>query len=112
MPPETPVDEEDYASSEDSDFAPEDAPDRASSSGSDDEAEDVGDAAKPAPAKRKRQAGDAEAEDAGFENSGDEAIIEKGKKRRRRGKHVDSANADDEGGEGGLIKTRSQRAQE
>lgn len=110
MPLEPPVDDEEYASSEDSDFAPDDAQERASSAGSDDEAGDATDAQ--APGKRKRGAGDAEAEDAGFENSGDEAIIEKAKKRRKRGKHAEGCNADEEGGEGGLIKTRSQRAQE
>jgi hypothetical protein len=107
MPPDPTFDQEDeYVSSEDSDFAPEDAPEREVTP-SDDEAAD--DQAQGAPTgKRKRQTGDTEAEDAGFENSGDEAIIGKGKKRLKRSKKID----DDEGGEGGLIKTRRQRAQE
>jgi hypothetical protein len=110
MPPKPyPDQEEEYASSEDSDFAPEEAAER-DVTPSDDEAADTPD--QPAPTgKRKRQAGDTEAEDAGFENSGDEAIIGKGKKRLKRSKRKDALD-DDEGGEGGLIKTRSQRAQE
>ncbi|KAI9782145.1 MAG: hypothetical protein M1816_001979 [Peltula sp. TS41687] len=46
-----------------------------------------------------------------FENSGDEALIRRGGgKRRRRGKGADDEHED--GGEGGLIKTRAQRARE
>ncbi|KAM0334312.1 hypothetical protein ACHAQA_001335 [Verticillium albo-atrum] len=116
MPPDPrPIDEEDdYESSQDSDFAPEDdaavAPD--DSGDSDAEADDAdADAA----VKRKRSAAAAgeEAEDAGFENSGDEAIVKKGiKKKKRRRDHDGAAPDDDEGGEGGLVKTRSMRAQE
>jgi hypothetical protein len=116
MPPEIIPDDEEYASSEDSDFAPEVAPVVASDASSDEES-DVGESpvkepkkTKTNPAKRKRGE-DAEAEDAGFENSGDEAIIEKGLKRQRRKKGKDVQD-DDEGGEGGLVKTRSMRAQE
>jgi len=107
MNPE-PVVDEDYASEEDSDFAPEPAQqDRDSSAESDDDA----DTPEQRPdGKRKRQPDDA-ADDAGFENSGDEAVIEKGKRRRKRAKGRDGDELD-EGGEGGLIKTRSQRAQE
>lgn len=110
MPPELDP-EEDYASSEDSDFAPEDAPERESSPS---DGEDVAREQRPAASARKRRAGDDEAEDAGFENSGDEAIIEKGKKRRKKtkAKPSDGDDADDAGGEGGLIKTRSMRAQQ
>ncbi|ROW17594.1 hypothetical protein VPNG_00564 [Cytospora leucostoma] len=120
MPPEAVIDEEDYASSEDSDFAPDDAPDQGDGQSSDSEGDGEGDgkgAPKPAaPAtkrKRHRQTGDGAgdaAEDLGFENSGDEAIIEKGKKRRKKGPQA--RQIDDEGGEGGLIKTRSMRAVE
>ncbi|KAK3357580.1 bucentaur or craniofacial development-domain-containing protein [Lasiosphaeria hispida] len=100
--------EEDYASEEDSDFAPEDAPDNELLLSDDDEADSE---KPPTPGKRKRSATDKEAEDAGFENSGDEAIIEKGRKKRKKSKTKDVAE-DDEGGEGGLIKTRSMRAVE
>lgn len=126
MPPETLSDEEEYVSSEDSDFAPDAAGPGRDSSGESDDNDDDGDEGgggggsgdKPK-AKRKSSAGDGrgdEAEDAGFENSGDEAIIEKGKKKRRKGKdkHGEVGEDDEggEGGEGGLIKTRSQRAVE
>ncbi|ROW12171.1 hypothetical protein VMCG_00128 [Cytospora schulzeri] len=120
MPPEPVIDDEDYASSEDSDFAPDDAPDQGDGPSSESEGEGDANAAatavKPTPAakrKRQKQAGDGDgdaAEDAGFENSGDEAIIEKGKKRRKKGPQA--RQVDDEGGEGGLIKTRSMRAVE
>ncbi|KAF3770162.1 BCNT-domain-containing protein [Cryphonectria parasitica EP155] len=127
MPPDPILDEEDYASSEDSDFAPDDAPERegeAESSEDEEAAEDGGaetttttttQAAPSAGRKRRKQGGGGgdgeEAEDAGFENSGDEAIIEKGRKRRKKGQQA-QRDHDDEGGEGGLIKTRSMRAVE
>lgn len=108
MPPEL-EHEEDYVSEEDTDFAPDDAPAEDSSASDDDEPADTD---KPVPAKRKRQTGDNGVEDAGFENSGDEAIIEKGKKRRRKPKRKDGEADEDAGGEGGLIKTRAMRAVE
>ncbi|EPE06134.1 swr1-complex protein 5 [Ophiostoma piceae UAMH 11346] len=112
--PEDTVADDEYASEEDSDFAPDNAPDNASVAESDD-GDDDGDAQEAAaekPVKKKSNAvagDDAEAEDAGFENSGDEAIIGKGKKRRRKDK--DETNEDGEGA-GGFVKTRSQRANE
>ncbi|TVY29290.1 SWR1-complex protein [Lachnellula hyalina] len=119
MPPELIPDESDYASSEDSDFAPDAAPvDDAGGAESSDDEQDVVEEAVKKPAKRKRgQANQEDAEDAGFENSGDEAIIERGLKRQRKkgkGKKSDEVEveADDEGGEGGLVKTRSMRAAE
>ena len=102
--------DEDYVSGEDSDFAPDDAPERELSAELDDEAE-ASSEGRPA-TKRKREAGDGDADDGDFENSGDEAIIEKGKKRRRKAIEKDRGVEDEDGGEGGLIKTRSQRAQE
>ncbi|KAB5558054.1 bucentaur or craniofacial development-domain-containing protein [Coniochaeta sp. 2T2.1] len=128
MPPDPllDVEEDDYASSEDSDFAPEAAAaeeEEVESNLSEDEAADeaAADTQTPATAtaaapstttkrKRKQAGGQEEAEDAGFENSGDEAIIGRGKKRLKRGRQ--NALEDEEGGEGGLIKTRSQRAAE
>jgi hypothetical protein len=110
MPPEI-VEDEDYSSAEDEDFNPDAAPTNELS-----ESEDEGQGdEQPAIKKRKRQAGDTEAEDAGFENSGDEAIIDKGNKRRKRSKGKDGGQAEneaDEGGEGGFVKTRSMRATE
>jgi hypothetical protein len=115
MPPEIVPDDDDYASSEDSDFAPDAAPVQASEESSDEESEAEAPEAKAKPKSTKRKRGaDDEAEDAGFENSGDEAIIEKGLKRQRKKgkKGKDVEDLDDDGGEGGLIKTRSMRAQE
>ncbi|KAK0748707.1 bucentaur or craniofacial development-domain-containing protein [Apiosordaria backusii] len=108
-PPELDPLDGDYVSEEDSDFAPEDdnAPAAEESSASGDEDENA--TAQPT-AKRKRPADDDAAEDAGFENSGDEAIISKGLKKKRR-KHT-KQDEEDEGGEGGLVKTRAQRAVE
>jgi len=114
MPPEVIPDDEDYASSEDSDFAPDALPPHASGESSDEESEAEGNdvKVKPKSAKGKRGADD-EAEDAGFENSGDEAIIEKGLKRqKKKGRKGNDAEIDDEGGEVGFIKTRSMRALE
>ncbi|KAK0621188.1 bucentaur or craniofacial development-domain-containing protein [Bombardia bombarda] len=129
MPPDPTLDieDDDYASSEDSDFAPDDVVDEASASeeeGGDDDTDKKSVAAAPA-GKRKRPVteagtgggGDDADDDVGFVNSGDEAIIEKGKKRRKKTKTKDGAKADNgddegEGGEGGLIKTRSMRAVE
>lgn len=125
MPPPLPdpeIDDEDYASSEDSDFAPDEVGGEGVGDGesidSDEEEEGKDDTTttktKAASKGRKRkQAGDGDDDDAGFENSGDEAIIEKGKKRRKKGQQQARADAEDEeGGEGGLIKTRSMRAVE
>jgi hypothetical protein len=115
MSPAALVQDEEYVSEEDSDFAPADAPGEESASSDDDEAAV---AENNAPRKRKVRDGDEGAEVAGFENSGDEAIIERGKKRQRKSKRRDGrpdadADADeDEGGEGGLVKTRRMRAAE
>jgi hypothetical protein len=113
MPPELePVHDDDYVSEEDSDFALDDAPVE-DSSVSDDDDEVAADAQKPATAKPKQRAEDG-ADDAGFENSGDEAIIEKGKSRQRKAnrKGVEVDEDEDEGGEGGFVKTRRMRAVE
>lgn len=125
--PDAAVVDDAYASSEDSDFAPDNVPDNASAADSDDGDNDDNDDKETADAagatterKHGPGAGDgAEAEDAGFENSGDEAIIGKGKKRRRRDKEAAAADvrSDDDadgdgGGVGGFVKTRHQRANE
>ncbi|KAK3692076.1 bucentaur or craniofacial development-domain-containing protein [Podospora appendiculata] len=120
MPPELDPNldlDEEYASEEDSDFAPDAATAAAADdddelSASDDETT-TATTSKPIAGGRKRPA-DNEAEDVGFVNSGDEAIIEKGKKRRKKPKRKDGAEPDDDeaGGEGGLVKTRSMRAVE
>ncbi|EFQ27178.1 bucentaur or craniofacial development [Colletotrichum graminicola] len=120
MPPDPIVDDEEYESSQDSDFAPEDVVAADGASEASDPETDGEDATAAATklAKRKRDADGGEAEDAGFENSGDEALIKKAKKkkkRRRKAKDADAAAApdeEDEGGDGGLVKTRSMRAAE
>lgn len=114
--PMPPIDDDNYVSSEDDDFLP-DAP-AAEAASESEESEDEAEtsipeakaAAKPKPKPKKGQ--DEEAEEIGFENSGDEAIIGKGlkkaRKRKRRGKDEED---DDEGGEGGFVKTRRMRAE-
>lgn len=113
MPPELISDNEEYASEEDSDFAPDAAPAKAEDEESSDEELAVAAEVKTKPATKRKRGNVEEAEDAGFENSGDEAIIERGLKRQRRkkkGKERDEVLLDDEGGEGGLVQTRSRRA--
>jgi hypothetical protein len=103
MPPDPILDEgEQYASSEDSDFAPDAAPDQASDHSGSEDGDD----------RLKRPANRQEADEAGYDNSGDEAIIKRGEKRRKRTKGKGANGDEDEGGEGGLIKTRRQRAAE
>ncbi|KAI1854582.1 hypothetical protein JX266_000700 [Neoarthrinium moseri] len=107
-----PLIDDEYASEEDSDFAPDAAVANDASEAS--ESEDDSAPAPGAAAKRKRAAGDTADNDDGYDNSGDEAIITKGKKRqRKKEKRKDGAgDDDDDGGEGGLVKTRSMRANE
>lgn len=106
MAVDAPTDEdEQYDSANDSDFAPDGQPD-VLSSGDEADDDDEGDKGR----KRKQLAKPsvaASTDDLVHENSGDEAIIAKGKKKLKRTKY-----ADDEGGDGGLIKTRAQRAAE
>ncbi|OTA91566.1 hypothetical protein M434DRAFT_397095 [Hypoxylon sp. CO27-5] len=101
-----PLIDEDYVSDEDSDFAPNTAPLQGGLDASESEDDEVQLVAVPS---RKRSA---DADGGDFENSGDEAIIQRGKKRQKKGKRKDGDLEDDEGGEGGLIKTRSMRAVE
>ncbi|KAI1116133.1 bucentaur or craniofacial development-domain-containing protein [Nemania sp. NC0429] len=103
------IDEEDYASEDDSDFAPGAAP---AEEGSEAESESEGDGDQPAnpTVKGKRRDADAALDD--FENSGDETVIQKGRKRQKRTRRNHGDAEDDEGGEGGLVKTRRQRALE
>ncbi|KAF9874129.1 swr1p complex component [Colletotrichum karsti] len=111
MPPDPIIDDEEYESSQDSDFAPDDVAVAGGDSDADSDSDNEGQAA--TTNKRKRDAAGAEEDDAGFENSGDEALIKKAKKKRRKAKDADGApNEEDEGGEGGLVKTRSMRAAE
>ncbi|OAQ97678.1 hypothetical protein LLEC1_01913 [Akanthomyces lecanii] len=97
--------DEQYDSANDSDFAPDGEPNIVSSEDEGEEGEEG--------RKRKKSRKDATDksaiadDDVDYENSGDEAIITKGKKKLKKSK-----DADDDGGEGGLIKTRAQRAVE
>ncbi|KAL7627044.1 swr complex subunit [Parahypoxylon ruwenzoriense] len=102
-----PIIDEDYASEEDSDFALDAVPVDGASDASESEDDDV--ELVIAPTRKRRADGDA-GED--LQNSGDEAIVRKGKKRRKKDKRKDGDIENDEGGEGGLIKTRSMRAAE
>ena len=109
--PDQYLEDADYKTSEDSDFDPttDGADNGAASSAS--EAEDADSASKATSGKkRKKRKGGTEAEDLGFENSGDEATIRRGKKKKRR--KGDVAEEDEEGGEGGVVRTRSMRAVE
>ncbi|TRX94738.1 hypothetical protein FHL15_004199 [Xylaria flabelliformis] len=103
-----PIVDDDYASEDDSDFAPGAA---LVDDGSDSESEPEAptDKLTGVTPKRKRATGDAAEGD--LENSGDETIIQKGRKRQKRAKRTDG-DIEEEGGEGGLIKTRRQRALE
>ncbi|KAI0486856.1 bucentaur or craniofacial development-domain-containing protein [Xylaria cf. heliscus] len=103
-----PMIDEDYASEDDSDFAPGAAPVEDGSE-SESESEAAGD--KPASAASKKKRTNDDAAEGDLENSGDEIIIQKGRKRQKKAKRADG-DAEEEGGEGGLIKTRRQRALE
>jgi len=97
--------EDDYDEEEDTDFNPDAAAadDAAKSSESDEE-----DTAETTGVRRQcSKTATTIAEDVDFDNSGDEATIQRGKKRKRKG--GGQTLDDDEGGEGGLIKTRAQR---
>jgi hypothetical protein len=113
MPPDPLIiDDSDYASEEDSDFAPEAAAPVGSgeSSATESEAESGSEKHVKKPRKRKRAtANNEEAEDVGFENSGDEEIVERGLKRQRK-KGRKGLEDEDEGGEGGFVKTRRMAA--
>lgn len=115
MPPSIHAsDEEGYISSEDSDFAPDAVPTQAEVDSDSDSSPDEPETAKPA--KKRRKIDNEEAEDLGFENSGDEAIIgdglKKERRRKKKGKGKGTEEDDEEGGEGGFVKTRSMRAVE
>ncbi|XWW97034.1 hypothetical protein V2A60_005014 [Cordyceps javanica] len=96
-------DDEQYDSANDSDFAPDGEPNIVSSEDDDDEGDEGRE--KKTPGKNSTGTITKAEDDVVYENSGDEAIIIKGKKKLKKAK-----NAEDEGGDGGLIKTRAQRA--
>lgn len=104
-------DDENYASEEDSDFAPDRAPkgEDLASEASESEDEVETNTTKKSKKSKKRKRGDDEAEDVGYDNSGDEAIIGKGLKKSRKAKKGD-IEKEDEGGEGGFVRTRAMMA--
>lgn len=100
--------EDEYESSADEDFNPESAEarqaDQISSSDDDDDAKTHN------LTKRPLRGSTGQQDELDFENSGDEATIQSGRrKKRKRGTAVAD---EDEGGEGGLVKTRAQRRAE
>ncbi|KAI1313704.1 bucentaur or craniofacial development-domain-containing protein [Xylaria venustula] len=105
------MEEDHYVSEEDSDFAPGGAA-AEYNSGSESESESGANVDQPTGATLKRKRIGVDAADGDFDNSGDETIIQKGKRRQKKSKRIDDGAEEDEGGEGGLIKTRRQRAQE
>jgi len=100
-----PIDNE-YDEDEDEDFNPETAAAVDEASASSDSEDDT--TTTIPTAKRKRTKTSDQAEDVDFENSGDEATIQSGKRKKRKSKDI-AAEDDEQGGEGGLIKTRAQR---
>lgn len=124
MSPELIPSDSDYASEEDSDFAPDTAPaPELESSDSESDEATAGNDSKgrskvegKGKGKKRKRGGDEEAEDLGFENSGDEAVIKEydsgGAAKRKKGKKGRVEELEDEGGEGGVVRTRSMRALE
>lgn len=113
------VNDSTYVSSEDEDFDPSAAAAAENiSSGSESEAipSTSANAKRSAKQRKKGAKRGGDTEDLGFENSGDEATIRKGKKRKRKetvgdGYRKGGDDGDsDVGGDGGFVKTRSMRA--
>ena len=99
-------DEEGYVSSEDEDFNP--APDAMDVDGEESSDSEADEQRAQSSIKKTAQKPKSEvAEDIGFENSGDEAIMKKGQKRKRKNRADE-----DSGGEGGFVKTRSMKVVE
>ncbi len=94
------TDDDDYNSASDEDFNPE-----ATKAGSDVEAssEDETDGTNAPTNKRKKTA---TVDNLDFNNSGDEATITRARRKKRRVKYQEEP---EDGGEGGLVKTRAQR---
>ena len=109
-------DNSEYSSAEDSDFAPEAVRQAESDDSSDSESEpettnnDTVRRQKPAKRKRTKVTATEEAEDVGYENSGDEAVIESGLRRQRKKGKKGKQDDDEDVGEGGFVKTRRMAA--
>lgn len=110
--------EEDYHSSSDEDFNPEATKADVDLSESGEEDDNAASQSLAPKGKRKqhqiRQNGEEEDAEADWANSGDEAIVRRAKRRKGRQPGInDGDDEEDEAGrEGGLVKTRAQRAKE
>ena len=107
MEEDVPVDELDDAAS-DEDFNPDEALQDEDSSSSEDEP--LPSAVKSRTPKRKRRR-DNDVIDAEFD-SGDEATIQERRNKKRKSGVDADVSSDDEGGEGGFVRTRAQRLHE
>ncbi|CAI4211784.1 unnamed protein product [Parascedosporium putredinis] len=96
MPDNHPIDDDDnaeqYASSEDSDFAPETADAAERESLGDSDSDDNDDDKKTATPRHKRDAAETAAEDVDLDNSGDETVIRKAEKKRKKKRKDKGAN--------------------
>ena len=101
-------DQDEYDSGVDEDFNPESAEADQVEEGSSSSDEDSIRAKKPRKGRAKHNEG--HEQDRGFENSGDEATIQIGRRRKKRKRGAEEE--DDDEGEGGLVKTRAQRLAE
>ena len=103
-------DDDAYVSEEDDDFDPNAAQEDETASKSSESEPEKQPSGKGRPRKRRgrkaQEPPEDEAEDAGFENSGDEGIIQKGQRRRQK-----TADEEDSGGEGGFVQTRRMKAE-
>lgn len=97
-----------YNSASDEDFNPDEAPPNNEAAESSSEA-DTNQATR---TKRTRNKNTTEADDIDFENSGDEATIRSGRRKKPRTASKHGGVESDDGGEGGLVKTRAQRKAE
>jgi hypothetical protein len=104
---DVPVDELDDTAS-DEDFNPDDAPQDEESSTSEDEAQPSTNQWRKPKRKRKHGGDTIEAK----LDSGDEATIQERRNKKRRSSEDVEFLSDDEGGEGGFVRTRAQRHQE
>ena len=109
------ADDEAYVSSEDEDFDPSAGnADENLSSSSEEESVDAASTQKKSKIAggKEQHKKNKEAEEIGFENSGDEATINRAKDKaaKRKKKHDALVDDNSSGGEGGFIKTRSMRA--
>ena len=99
--------EENYHSASDGDFDPTTAPayDDVDAISSSNEGEAI--TLKPSSSSKRKHTAENNGLELDFSNSGDEGIIKKGRRKSKKSGRL--GEDEDEGGEGGLIKTRAQR---